>query len=48
MGVEGVAEADFSFERGDGYVVFDSTQTTPATITRELERLTGFRASERH
>ncbi len=47
MRVEGVSDADFSFERGTGYVAFDSTQTTVVTITSELERLTGFTAAER-
>lgn len=47
MRTEGVTDAEFSFENGNGYVVFDSTQTSVATITSELQRLTGFTAVER-
>ena len=47
MRVEGVNDAEFSFEQGAGHVVFDSTRTSATKITGELKRLTGFTAVER-
>ncbi len=47
MRVEGVTDAEFSFEEGRGHVVFDSTETTVQIITSEIERLTGYTAVER-
>ena len=47
MRVEGVTDAEFSFEEGSGHVVFDSSATSLPAIVDELERLTGFTAAER-
>ena len=47
MRVEGVSNAEFSFGDAAGYVVFDTTQTSLDEILGELERLTGFEATER-
>lgn len=44
--VEGVREATFSFDRSQGYVLFDTTATTVTEIIAELERLTAFSAAE--
>ena len=40
--VEGVREATFSYQRGEGFVTFDTTVTSVTEIVGELERLTGF------
>ena len=45
--VEGVREATFSYERGEGFVTFDTTRTSLSEISAELERLTDFTATER-
>lgn len=45
--VGGVRDATFSFERGDGEVTYDPTQTNPEAFIAELERMTGFVATVR-
>ena len=40
--VEGVREATFSYERAEGFVTFDTTQTSPEAFLAELERMTSF------
>lgn len=45
--VDGVALAEFSFERGEGFVSFDTTKTSVDEIVGELQRLTDFTATER-
>ena len=43
--VDGVKEAEVSFESGQAVVTFDSTVTTPDHFIAELERMTGFKAT---
>ena len=45
--VEGVQDATFSFERGDGEVMYDPTRTNPEAFIAELERMTGYVATVR-
>lgn len=45
--LDGVESAAFSYEASTGEVVFDGSRTTPATIIRELERMTGYIARVR-
>jgi copper chaperone CopZ len=45
--VEGVSEAVFSYDRGEGFVTFDTTMTSVLEIVSELERLTDFSATKR-
>jgi hypothetical protein len=45
--VEGVREATFSYERGDGFVTFDTTMTSVTEIAGELERMTGYTSTVR-
>ncbi len=45
--VEGVREAKFSYDRGEGFVTFDRTVTSPEAFIAELERLTAFTAEVR-
>jgi len=45
--VEGVREAVFSYGRAEGFVMFDTTATSLSEIVSELERLTGFSATQR-
>jgi copper chaperone CopZ len=40
--VEGVDEAEFSYERAEGSVRYDTTVTNIQEITEELEQMTGF------
>jgi hypothetical protein len=40
--VEGVSEATFSYQQGEGVVTFDPTLTSPEVIMVELQRMTGF------
>ena len=40
--VEGVREAQFSWELAEGFVTYDTTLTSAEVIVAELERLTGF------
>ena len=40
--VEGVREATFSYEHAEGFVTFDTTQTSPEVFLAELERMTAF------
>lgn len=43
--VEGVREAAFSYERSEGFVLYDSTATTIEQIVEELNRRTGYGAT---
>jgi hypothetical protein len=43
--VDGVKDASFSFETGQGWVTYDSTVTEPRGFIVELERMTGFSAA---
>ena len=45
--VKGVREAEFSYERAEGFVTFDTTQTTPEAFIGELERMTDYSAKLR-
>lgn len=45
--VEGVQEARFSWEAGEGFVTFDTEVTSVSEIVSELEEMTGFSATER-
>jgi len=45
--VEGVREATFSYQRGEGFVTFDTTATSLNQIVGELERMTGYIATVR-
>ena len=45
--VDGVREATFSYDRAEGFVTFDTTMTSVASIVAELGRLTDFSATER-
>ena len=45
--VEGVREATFSYAKGDGFVTYDRTATSPDEFIAELERLTEFTATVR-
>ncbi len=45
--VEGVQEATFSYERGEGLVTYDTSRTSPGDFIAELERMTGFKATVR-
>lgn len=45
--VKGVREAEFSYERAEGFVTFDTTQTTPEAFIAELERMTDYSATLR-
>lgn len=42
-----MSEAEFSYERGEGFVTFDTTKTTPETFIAELARMTDYRATLR-
>jgi copper chaperone CopZ len=45
--IEGVTDAMFSYGRAEGFVTFDSTRTSVDEIVAELERMTGFSATQR-
>lgn len=45
--MEGVHEAAFSYEHGEGFVTFDSTVTSVSEIVDHLDRSTGYRATMR-
>ena len=45
--VEGVQEAEFSYEGADGFVTFDPTLTSVEAIIGELDRMTGFSGTVR-
>ena len=45
--VEGVREAQFSWELAEGFVTYDTTLTSDEAIIAELERLTGFSGTVR-
>ena len=45
--VEGVEDAEFSYERGEGFVAYDPSVTNVEAIVAELKRMTGFEATER-
>lgn len=45
--VEGVREANFSYESAEGLVTFDKTVTSADAILVELERMTGFSGTVR-
>ena len=45
--VEGVREAEFSYERAEGFVTFDTTKTNPQAFIAELDRMTDFSATVR-
>ncbi len=40
--VDGVREAEFSYERAEGFVTFDTTMTSPDVFLAELDRMTDF------
>lgn len=40
--IDGVREATFSHERGEGFVTLDTTVTSVADVAAELERRTGY------
>ncbi len=42
--VPGVLEAEFSYERGEGTVTYDSAETRPEVFIDRLAQLTGFGA----
>lgn len=41
--VEGVQEADFSYARAEGFVIYDPSVTSPEEFLAELARMTDFR-----
>ena len=43
--VDGVADAEVSYEMGSATVTFDPAATNPETFIAELTRLTGFTAA---
>jgi copper chaperone CopZ len=45
--LEGVREANFSFERSEGFVTFDGTVTSAEEIVAELHRMTGYSGTVR-
>ncbi len=45
--VEGVSAAQFSHDRAEGRVIYDTTMTSVEEIAAELKRITGFTAQER-
>ena len=45
--MEGVREANFSYESAEGLVTFDKTVTSADAILVELERMTGFSGTVR-
>lgn len=45
--MEGVHEAAFSYEHGEGFVTFDSTETSVSEIIDHLDRSTGYAATLR-
>lgn len=45
--VEGVTDAEFSYERAEGFVRYDTTRTDVSAIITELERKTPFGVTER-
>ncbi len=40
--VEGVREAEFSYERAEGFVTYDTTMTSPEEFLAELDRMTDY------
>jgi hypothetical protein len=47
MRVEGVELAKFSYERGQGWVTFDTTKTSPEQFLEELDRMTDYSGTVR-
>ena len=45
--MEGVREAEFSYERAEGFVTFDTTKTSPEEFLAELDRMTDFSGTVR-
>lgn len=45
--MEGVREATFSYEHGEGFVTFDSTVISVSEIIDHLDRSTGYEATMR-
>jgi len=45
--VDGVREAEFSYERAEGYVTFDTTKTSPDVFLAELDRMTDYSGTVR-
>jgi copper chaperone CopZ len=45
--VAGVREATFSYEKGEGFVTYDTTQTSPEAFIAALESMTDYRAKVR-
>ena len=45
--VDGVREAEFSYERAEGFVTFDTTKTSPEEFLAELDRMTDFSGTVR-
>ncbi len=45
--VEGVQEAKFDYQRGEGFVTYDPEVTSPDAFIGQLHRLTAYRATLR-
>lgn len=45
--VDGVKEARFSYQRGEGFVTYDTTRTSPGEFIAALARMTDYRAKLR-
>lgn len=45
--MEGVQKADFSYERAEGFVTYDTTKTSPGEFLAELARMTDYRGTVR-
>ena len=45
--VDGVQDARFSYERGEGLVTYDTTRTSPEQFIAALARMTDYRATLR-
>ncbi len=45
--VEGVREAEFSYERAEGFVTYDTTMTSPEEFLAELDRMTDYSGTVR-
>jgi len=45
--VEGVKDARFSYQRGEGLVTYDTTRTSPEEFIAALVRMTDYRAKLR-
>jgi len=45
--IEGVLDAEFSYERSEGIVTYDPERTSVEAIIAELTRMTGYAATVR-